>query len=84
VRSMRVQTRRHRMRSVTMNRNIAEAAEQMAHSNCLDQKQPCRASCALAIRCSPSNPIGPDNQYSEVGRAEEFIIRHPPSSLADA
>jgi hypothetical protein len=46
-----------------MGSNIAEAAEQTANSNYLDQKQLCRASYAAAIRRSPSDPIDPDNQY---------------------
>jgi hypothetical protein len=57
VRSLRLQTQRHCMRSVTIGSIIAEAAEQAAHSKYLDLKLPRRASYAPAIRRSPSNPI---------------------------
>ena len=88
VRSLRVQTQRHYMRSVTMGSNIAEAAEQTAHSNYLDRKQPHRASYAPAIRRSPRRSDryghGLGQSILRGRRSGEFIIRHPPSNLADS
>ncbi len=62
-----MQTERHYMRSVTMGSNVAQAAEQSAHSNIgTENSRSGRASYAPATRSSPSNPTDPDNQYSEV------------------
>ncbi len=65
VSSMRVQTQRHHMRSVTMDSNIAEAAEQTVHSNYLDRKFVVKNGRAglpahMQIRRSPSDPIDPE------------------------